>query len=155
MARRKRAEKREILPDPVFKSELVAKFINNIMRDGKKGIAEQMFYTAIDKIEDQTGESGIEIFEKAIENASPILEVKSRRIGGATYQVPIEVDRERKKALAMRWILSSCRNKPGNRMPDNLAEEFIAASRGEGGAVRKKEDVHRMAEANKAFAHFR
>lgn len=155
MARRKRAEKREILPDPVFKSTLVAKFINNIMGDGKKGVAEQIFYTAIDKIEDQTGDSGIEVFEKAIDNASPILEVKSRRIGGATYQVPIEVDRERKKALAMRWILSSCRNKIGNRMPDNLAEELIAASRGEGGAVRKKEDVHRMAEANKAFAHFR
>ncbi len=155
MARRKRAEKREILPDPVFKSKLVAKFINNIMRGGKKGVAEQIFYTAIDNIEDQTGDSGIEVFEKAIENASPILEVKSRRIGGATYQVPIEVDRERKKALAMRWILSSCRNKVGSRMPDNLAEELIAASRGEGGAVRKKEDVHRMAEANKAFAHFR
>ncbi|HKJ66591.1 MAG TPA: 30S ribosomal protein S7 [bacterium] len=155
MARRKRAEKREILPDPVFKSTLAAKFINNIMGAGKKGVAEQIFYTAIDKIEEQTGDSGIEVFEKAIDNASPILEVKSRRIGGATYQVPIEVDRARKKALAMRWILSSCRNTIGNRMPENLAEELIAASRGEGGAVRKKEDVHRMAEANKAFAHFR
>ncbi len=155
MARRKKADKREVLPDPVYKSVLVAKFINNVMKDGKRGVAENIFYTALNKIEDQTGDSGIEVFEKAIENASPILEVKSRRIGGATYQVPIEVDRDRKKALAMRWILTAVRSKPGQPMAEALAAELIAASRGEGGAIRKKEDVHRMAEANRAFAHFR
>jgi len=155
MARRKKADKREVIPDPVHKSVLVAKFINNVMKDGKRGVAENIFYTALNKIEDQTGDSGIEVFEKAIENASPILEVKSRRIGGATYQVPIEVDRERKIALAMRWILTAVRSKPGQPMAESLAAELIAASRGEGGAIRKKEDVHRMAEANRAFAHFR
>ncbi len=125
------------------------------MKQGKKGVAENIFYSAIDRIEDQSDESGIEVFEKAIENASPILEVKSRRIGGATYQVPIEVDRDRKLALAMRWLINSAKGKVGKPMSERLAEEFIAASRNEGGAVRKKEDVHRMAEANKAFAHFR
>lgn len=155
MARRRRVEKREILPDPVYKSKLVAKFMNNLMQDGKKGVAEHIFYTAIQKIEDRTNDSGIEVFEKAIENASPILEVKSRRIGGATYQVPIEVDRDRKKALAMRWLIGSAKSRAGRPMADRLAEEILDASRGEGGAVRKKDEVHRMAEANKAFAHFR
>lgn len=155
MARRRKADRREILPDPVYKSKLVAKFMNNLMKDGKKGVAEHIFYTAIQKIEDKTNDSGIEVFEKAIENASPILEVKSRRIGGATYQVPIEVDRDRKKALAMRWLLGSAKSKVGRPMADRLAEEILDASRGEGGAVRKKDEVHRMAEANRAFAHFR
>lgn len=155
MARRRRVDKREVLPDPVYKSKLVAKFMNNLMQDGKKGVAEHIFYTAIQKIEDRTNDSGIEVFEKAIENASPVLEVKSRRIGGATYQVPIEVDRDRKRALAMRWLIGSAKSRAGRPMADRLAEEILDASRGEGGAVRKKDEVHRMAEANRAFAHFR
>jgi len=155
MARRKRPERRDILPDPVYDSKLVAKFINNLMRGGKRGTAEQIFYTALEKIEKQGSDSGIDVFEKAIENASPVLEVKSRRIGGATYQVPIEVSRDRKKALAMRWIIGSAKGRSGRPMADRLAEEFMSASKNEGGAVRKKEDVHRMAEANRAFAHFR
>ncbi|MCF7803249.1 MAG: 30S ribosomal protein S7 [Candidatus Marinimicrobia bacterium] len=155
MARRKRPERREILPDPVHDSLLVAKFINNIMRSGKRGTAEQIFYTALEKMEKQAGKDGLELFEKAIDNASPILEVKSKRIGGATYQVPIEVSKDRKKALAMRWLISAAKGRGGRPMSDRLAEEFLAASKGDGGAVRKKEEVHRMAEANKAFAHFR
>lgn len=155
MARRKRPERREILPDPVYDSLLGAKFINNIMRGGKRGTAEQIFYTALEKMEKQSGKDGLELFEKAIENASPILEVKSKRIGGATYQVPVEVSNDRKKALAMRWLISGAMGRGGKPMSDRLAEEFLAASKGEGGAVRKKEEVHRMAEANRAFAHFR
>jgi len=155
MARRRSADKREILPDPLFKSRLVAKFMNNLMRDGKKGTAENIFYGAVDIIEEKTNQSGLEIFEKAIENASPVLEVKSRRIGGATYQVPVEVSRERKQALAMRWLIGSAKGGANRPMPEQLAEELIAASNNEGGAVRRKEEVHRMAEANKAFAHFR
>jgi len=155
MARRKRPERREILPDPVHESLLVAKFINNIMRSGKRGTAERIFYTALEKMEKQSGKDGLELFEKAIENASPILEVKSKRIGGATYQVPVEVSNDRKKALAMRWLIAGAKGRGGRPMSDRLAEEFLAASKGEGGAVRKKEEVHRMAEANRAFAHFR
>lgn len=155
MARRRRPDKRDVLPDPIYTSKLVAKFINNLMKHGKRGTAERIFYGAIEQVEDKTNDSGIEVFEKAIENTSPILEVKSRRIGGATYQVPIEVSKERKKALAMRWIIDSATSKAGRPMADRLAEELVAASKGEGGAVRKREEVHRMAEANKAFAHFR
>ena len=155
MARRRRPDKREVLPDPVYKSMLVSKFINNLMKDGKRGTAERIFYDALQQIEGKVDESGIDIFEKAIENASPILEVKSRRIGGATYQVPIEVSRERKKALSMRWIIGAAKSKVGRPMSQRLSEEILAASNGEGGAVRKREEVHRMAEANKAFAHFR
>ncbi|MBD3273857.1 MAG: 30S ribosomal protein S7 [Candidatus Marinimicrobia bacterium] len=155
MARRRRPDKREVLPDPVYKSILVSKFINNLMKDGKRGTAERIFYDALQQVEGKANESGIDIFEKAIENASPILEVKSRRIGGATYQVPIEVSKERKKALSMRWIIGAAKSKVGRPMSQRLSEEILAASNGEGGAVRKREEVHRMAEANKAFAHFR
>lgn len=155
MARRRRPDKREVLPDPVYKSMLVSKFINNLMKDGKRGTAERIFYDALQQVEGKANESGIDVFEKAIENASPILEVKSRRIGGATYQVPIEVSKERKKALAMRWIIGAAKSKVGRPMSQRLSEEILAASNGEGGAVRKREEVHRMAEANKAFAHFR
>ena len=155
MARRKRIEKRQILPDPLHDSRLVSKFINNLMRSGKRGIAEQIFYGALDIIKDRTGDDGLETFEKAIENTSPVLEVKSRRIGGATYQVPVEVSKSRKQALAMRWLIASAKARGRQTMEDRLASELIAAAQGEGGAVRKKEEVHRMAEANKAFAHFR
>lgn len=155
MARRKRPERREILPDPVHGSLLAAKFINNIMKNGKRGTAERIFYSALEQMEKKTGDDGIEIFEKAIENASPILEVKSKRIGGATYQVPVEVSKDRKKALAMRWLISAAKGHGGRPMSERLADEFLAASKGDGGAVRKKEEVHRMAEANRAFAHFR
>ncbi len=155
MARRHSGEKHPVLPDPIFKDRLITKFINNLMRDGKKGTAEGIFYGAVEIIESKTDQSGIEIFEKAIENTSPVLEVKSRRIGGATYQVPVEVSRDRKQALAMRWILSAARSGAGRSMREKLAEELMAAAKNEGGAVRKKEEVHRMAEANKAFAHFR
>lgn len=155
MARRRSGEKHQVLPDPIFKSKLMTKFINNLMRDGKKGTAEGIFYDAVEIIESKTDQSGIEVFEKAVENASPVLEVKSRRIGGATYQVPVEVSRERKQALAMRWLINSSKSGAGRPMADKLAEELIAASNNEGGAVRRKEEVHRMAEANKAFAHFR
>jgi small subunit ribosomal protein S7 len=155
MARRRRPDKREVLPDPVYKSMLVSKFINNLMKDGKRGTAERIFYDALQQVESKANESGIDVFEKAIENASPILEVKSRRIGGATYQVPIEVSKERKKALSMRWIIGAAKSKVGRPMSQRLSEEILAASNGEGGAVRKREEVHRMAEANKAFAHFR
>jgi len=155
MARRKRIDKREILPDPLYDSKLVSKFINNLMRSGKRGIAEQIFYTALEIIKDRSGDEGLEVFEKAIDKTSPVLEVKSRRIGGATYQVPIEVSRSRKQALAMRWLISASKARGGKTMADRLASELLAASQGEGGAVRKKDEVHRMAEANKAFAHFR
>ncbi len=155
MARRRRPDKRDVLPDPVYKSKLVSKFINNLMKDGKRGTAERIFYDAIQQVESKGNDSGIEIFEQAIENASPILEVKSRRIGGATYQVPIEVSKERKKALAMRWIIAAAKSKVGRPMSQRLSEEILAASNNDGGAVRKREEVHRMAEANKAFAHFR
>ncbi|MFQ6618132.1 MAG: 30S ribosomal protein S7 [Fidelibacterota bacterium] len=155
MPRRRRPAKRKILPDPVYHEDLVAKFINGIMRKGKKSLAEQIFYTAIEKIEAQTKKNGLEIFHKAIENVKPVLEVKSRRIGGATYQVPIEVNHERRKTLAIRWLVTFAKQRSGKTMADRLAAELISASKGEGGAVKKREDTHRMAEANKAFAHFR
>ena len=154
--RRRRPEKRTILPDPLFNDMLAAKFINNIMSDGKKSLAETIFYTSIEKIENSTkSKDGLEIFKKAINNVSPMLEVKSKRIGGATYQVPIEVPENRKIALAMRWIISFAQSRKGNSMSDRLAAELLAAYKNEGSAVKKKEDTHKMAEANKAFAHFR
>ena len=153
--RRRRPEKRKILPDPIYNDMVVAKFINNLMFDGKKSLAEKIFYTTIEIISKKKKEDGIEIFKKAISNVSPVLEVKSKRIGGATYQVPREISESRKMALAMRWILSFSRNRKGSTMSDRLAAELLAASSGEGGAVKKKEDTHKMAEANKAFAHFR
>ena len=145
MSRRSQAEKRETPPDARFQSPAVTKFINNLMFDGKKSVAEKIFYDAIEIVEKRSGESGLEAFEKALSNAKPALEVKSRRVGGATYQVPIEVRPERRTALATRWLIGFAR----------LAGEFLAASRGEGNTVKKKEDTHRMAEANKAFAHYR
>jgi len=154
--RRRRPEKRKILPDPLYSDLLVAKFINNLMVGGKKSIAEKIFYTSIQKIEDSTkSKDGLDIFKKAIDNVAPMLEVKSKRIGGATYQVPIEVAQNRKIALAMRWIIGFAQSRKGNKMSDRLAAEILAAYKNEGSSVKKKEDTHKMAEANKAFAHFR
>ena len=153
--RRRRPEKREILPDPVYSNLLVAKFINYIMNDGKKGVAEKIFYGAMGQVKDKTKSEGLKIFEKAIENASPSVEVKSRRVGGATYQVPIEVPKGRRFYLASQWIIAAALNRSGRPMAEKLAIELIAAANGDGGAIKKKDDTHRMAEANKAFAHFR
>ena len=152
--RRRAAPKRQILPDPVYNDLVAAKFINNIMEQGKKSIAERIFYDSIKIIESKTKENGIELFKKALSNVAPFLEVKSKRIGGATYQVPTEVPEGRKMALAMRWLISFARSRKGRTMADRLAAEMIAASNSEGGAVKKREDTHKMAEANKAFAHF-
>tara|TARA_B100000886_G_scaffold306099_1_gene238247 strand:+ start:109 stop:573 length:465 start_codon:yes stop_codon:yes gene_type:complete len=153
--RRRRPEKRVILPDPVYSNLLVAKFVNYIMSDGKKGVAEKIFYGAMGQVKDKTKTEGLRIFEKAIENASPSVEVKSRRVGGATYQVPIEVPKGRRFYLASQWIISAASNRSGRPMAEKLAIELIAAANGDGGAIKKKDDTHRMAEANKAFAHFR
>ena len=153
--RRRRPEKREILPDPVYSNLLVAKFVNYIMNDGKKGVAEKIFYGAMAQVKDKTKTEGLKIFEKAVENASPSVEVKSRRVGGATYQVPIEVPKGRRFYLASQWIIAAALNRSGRPMAEKLAIELIAAANGDGGAIKKKDDTHRMAEANKAFAHFR
>ena len=154
--RRRRPEKREILPDPLFKDLVVDKFINNLMNDGKKSLAESIFYSSIEKIKASIKtDDGLEVFKKAINNVSPMLEVKSKRIGGATYQVPVEVPQQRKVALAMRWIIGYAKARKGNSMSDRLAAEIVAAYNNEGSSVKKKEDTHKMAEANKAFAHFR
>ena len=153
--RRRRPERRQILPDPVYNDKLVAKFVNYIMNCGKKGVAEKIFYGAMNQIKDRTKTDGLVIFEKAIENTSPAVEVKSRRIGGATYQVPIEVPRGRRFYLASQWIINAAVGRSGKPMSEKLASELISAANGEGGAIKKKDDTHRMAEANKAFAHFR
>ena len=153
--RRRRPESRKILPDPVFSDLLVAKFVNYIMIDGKKGVAEKIFYSALGIIRDQTKTDGLKIFEKAIENASPMDEVKSRRVGGATYQVPLEVAKKRRFYLASQWLINAANSRKGKPMPSRLAHELISAANGDGGAIKKKDDTHRMAEANKAFAHFR
>ncbi len=155
MSRRSQAEKRETPPDARFQSPAVTKFINNLMFDGKKSVAERIFYDAIEIVEKRSGESGLEAFEKALSNAKPALEVKSRRVGGATYQVPIEVRPDRRTALATRWLIGFARARSEKTMAERLAGEFLAASRSEGNTIKKKEDTHRMAEANKAFAHYR
>jgi small subunit ribosomal protein S7 len=155
MSRRSRAVKRETPPDPKFESRSVTKFINNLMLDGKKSIAEKIFYDAVDIMEERSGKPGVQIFEEALTNAKPALEVKSRRVGGATYQVPIEVRPERRTALASRWLISYARARSEKSMAERLAGELLAASRGEGGTIKKKDDTHRMADANKAFAHYR
>ena len=147
--------KREVLPDPVYGSVVVAKLINSIMLDGKKGVAQSIVYSAFDKIKETTGEEPLEVFEKAINNIMPVLEVKARRIGGANYQVPIEVRPERRQTLALRWLTNATRARGERTMSDRLAKELIDASNNTGASVKKKEDTHRMAEANKAFAHFR
>ena len=152
--RRRRPEKREILPDPVFNDLVVTKFVNNLMTSGKKSISERIFYKSLKIAEAQSKDDGLSIFKQALENVSPALEVKSKRIGGATYQVPVEVSRNRKMALAMRWIIQYSKSRKGKTMADRLAAELVAASNNEGSSIKKKEDTHKMAEANKAFAHF-
>lgn len=154
MSRRNKPPKRDVLPDPKYNSRVVTKFINNLMERGKKGVAEKIMYGAIDVLNEQSGGKGLDIFQKALDNVAPVLEVKSKRIGGATYQVPVEVRRERRYALAMRWIINYSTARSGSTMAQKLAAELMAASKGEGSSVKKKEDTHRMAEANKAFAHF-
>ena len=153
--RRRRATKRKSSVDPVHKSELVAKMVNHIMWDGKKGVAERVLYGALQIVEEKTKKASLEVLEKAIQNITPVLEVRSRRVGGANYQVPVEVRPSRKRALAIRWMVTYARERGGKTMTDKLANEIMAAANNEGGAVKKKEDIHRMAEANKAFAHFR
>ena len=155
MSRRSRAVKRETPADPKFESRTVTKFINNLMYDGKKSVAERIFYDAMDILEQRAGQPGVQVFEQALTNAKPALEVKSRRVGGATYQVPVEVRPERRTALASRWLISFARARSEKSMAERLAGELLAASRGEGSTVKKKDDTHRMAEANKAFAHYR
>ncbi len=155
MSRRKKSIKRPVLADARYDSQTVSKFINCMMYEGKKSTAERIFYGAMDLVESRTSQPGVTVFKQALANLKPVVEVKSRRVGGATYQVPVEVRAERRNALAMRWLISYSRSRGEKSMPEKLAGEVIAASRGEGNAVKKKEDTHRMAEANKAFAHYR
>ena len=153
--RKRRATKRDVLADPMYNSKLVTKLINQVMKDGKKGTAQTILYDAFNMINEKTGKDPMEVFEAAMENIKPALEVKSRRVGGANYQVPIEVRADRSQALALRWLVNYSRLRGGHSMAENLANEIIDASEGTGGAVKKREDTHRMAEANKAFAHYR
>ncbi len=155
MSRKHRAPVREVLPDPVYNDIVVTKFINGIMKGGKKSIAEKIFYGAMDIIEKKANEEGIKIFKKAMSNVKPAVEVKSRRIGGATYQVPVEVRSVRKQSLAIRWLRDNAKSRGGRTMMEKLADELIDAANTRGGAVKKKEDVYKMAEANKAFAHLK
>ncbi|HNQ14661.1 MAG TPA: 30S ribosomal protein S7 [Pyrinomonadaceae bacterium] len=155
MPRRRVAAKREVLPDPIYNSVIVTKFINGIMWAGKKSTAEKSFYAAMEKIGEKTGEEPLKVFKKALDNVAPALEVKSRRIGGATYQVPIEVTKERRNTLAIRWVVTNSRNRSEKTMTERLVGELLDAYNTRGGAFKKREDVHRMAEANKAFAHYR
>ena len=153
--RKRRAEKRDVLPDPIYKSKVVTKLINQIMLDGKKGTAQTILYDAFDMVKEKTGEEAVEVFNKALENIKPALEVKTRRVGGANYPVPIEVRPDRAQALGLRWLVNYARLRGGHSMAENLANEIIDASNGVGAAVKKREETHRMAEANKAFAHYR
>jgi len=155
VSRRQRAAKRPVPPDPRYDSQTVSKFINNLMSRGKKSLGERIFYQAMDIIEQRTGQPGVNVFKQGLNNVKPSVEVKSRRVGGATYQVPIEVRLERRAALATRWILNSVRARGEKSMAERLASELIMASNGEGNSVKKKEDTHRMAAANRAFAHYR
>jgi len=155
MSRKGTPIRRTPAPDPVFNSSLVQKFINSMMWDGKKSTAARVFYGSMDIVGQKAKEEPLKVFERAIENAKPVLEVKSRRVGGANYQIPIEVNQNRRLSLAIRWLLSYSRNRGGRSMKDRLAEELLDAANNRGGAIKKKEDTHRMAEANKAFAHYR
>ena len=155
MPRRREVPKREILPDPKFHDEQVSKFINMIMRNGKKSIAEKIMYNALDTVADKTKQDSVELMEKALENVRPVVEVKSRRVGGATYQVPVEVRPTRRNTLAMRWLIDAAKKRGEKTMASKLAGELLDASENKGSAVKKREDTHKMAEANKAFSHFR
>ncbi len=153
--RKRRAVKRDVLPDPIYNSKVVTKLINTIMLDGKKGTAERILYDAFNIIKEKTNEDPMEVYNKALENVSPLLEVKSRRVGGSNVQVPVEVSDDRAQALALRWIVNYAKTRGGNSMSEKLAAELMDAANGVGGAVKKREDTHKMAEANKAFAHYR
>ncbi len=155
MSRRQRAQRRTVSPDPRYDSQTVSKFINNLMVTGKKSLSERIFYSAMDIIEQRTGQPGVNVFKQALSNVRPSVEVKSRRVGGATYQVPIEVRPDRRTALVIRWILLYARARNEKTMAERLAMELTMASRGEGNSIKKREDTHRMAEANRAFAHYR
>ncbi|MDG1157971.1 MAG: 30S ribosomal protein S7 [Flavobacteriales bacterium] len=153
--RRKRARKLPLLPDPRFKSELVTQFVNNLMLDGKKNLAYKIFYEAVDQVSEKSGEDGLEVWKKALSNVTPAVEVRSRRVGGATFQIPQQIRDSRKLSMGMKWMIGYSRKRNEKTMADRLANEIMAASREEGATFKKKEDTHRMAEANKAFAHFR
>ncbi len=155
MPRRRTIEPREIAPDPVYNSALVERFINSMMWDGKKGTAQRVFYGAMSKIQERSGDDPLKLFKKAVENCRPLLEVKTRRVGGANYQVPVEVPQNRRTSLAIRWLILNARSRAEKGMPEKLANELNDAANMRGGAIKKKDDVHRMAEANKAFAHYR
>jgi small subunit ribosomal protein S7 len=155
MPRKRVVAKRKILPDPKYNSVMAARFINNLLRQGKKSTAESIFYGALDIIKSKTNASSLEVFEKALDNVKPVLEVKSRRVGGATYQVPTEVQPDRRVALAIRWLIGNAKARAGRSMHEKLAAELIDASENRGASVKKREDTHKMAEANKAFAHYR
>ena len=155
MSRRQRADRRDVAPDPRYGSQDVTKFISSMMIDGKRSIAESIFYEAMRKIEERTGQPALNVFRQALSNARPVVEVRSRRVGGATYQVPMEVHPARRDSLARRWVVLFSRQRGDRTMADRLASELVDASNGEGGAVRRKQEVHRMADANKAFAHYR
>jgi small subunit ribosomal protein S7 len=155
MPRRARVVKREIAPDGRYGSKIIARFINNLMLDGKKSIAERIVYDALERAENQLRRPPVDIFEQALRNSTPVLEVKPRRVGGATYQVPVEIKGDRRVSLAMRWLITSARNRTGKTMADKLAGELLDAFHGQGATVKKRDDTHRMAEANKAFAHYR
>lgn len=155
MPRRRRPLKREVLPDPRYGSKLVTKFVNCMTYDGKKGVAERAFYNAMTVLKDKTGKDPLEVFEKALENVKPVVEVKSRRVGGATYQVPIEIRPERRQALAIRWLIANSRSRNEKTMNERLASELMDAFNNTGASIKKKDDTHRMAEANKAFAHYK
>ncbi|MEA3295653.1 MAG: 30S ribosomal protein S7 [Patescibacteria group bacterium] len=151
---KKKIVKQNIIPDPVYDSVLLSKFINKIMERGKKTVARKIVYQAFDIIKEKTKKDSLEVFDSAVKNASPVVEVKSKRVGGAVYQVPMEVKGNRKISLAMNWLITSAKSKKGRAMREKLAEELISASKGEGNAVKRKNDIHRMADANRAFAHF-
>ena len=153
--RKRRAVKRDVLPDPIYNSKVVTKLINQIMLDGKKGTAEKILYQAFDMVKEKTNEEPMDVYAKALENVKPLLEVKSRRVGGSNVQVPIEVNDDRSQALALRWIVNYAKTRNGKSMAENLANEIMDAANGVGGSVKKRDDVHKMAEANKAFAHYR
>ncbi|MCX6345910.1 MAG: 30S ribosomal protein S7 [Armatimonadetes bacterium] len=155
MPRKGPAKKRDIIPDPIYGSRLLSRLINRVLMDGKKGIAEKIVYGALQIVEEKTGRKGIEVFEEAMRNVMPVIEVKARRVGGSTYQVPMEVRPDRKVSLAMRWIVIYARRRGGNTMVEKLAAELLDAANNTGASIKKKEDGHKMAEANKAFAHYR
>ena len=155
MPRKGHIVKRDVLADPIYNNKVVTRLINNIMLDGKKGVAQKIVYGAFDRIKEQTGKDPVEVFEAAMENIKPALEVKSRRVGGANYSVPVEIKGDRAQALALRWLVNYSRLRGGHSMSDNLANEIMDAAENTGAAVKKREDTHKMAEANKAFAHFR